>query len=115
MIGICRRILDSKFAGLKPTCLTHEVLSTLTAEVTVIVNNRPLVAVSSDHSETEVLTPSTLLTQKTLLHKAIPAWKVRPSRSVHQTVETGAISGQRLLVAMEKRIPTDLAAKTEVK
>ena len=40
-IGICRRILDSLFAELKPTIITNDVLSTLMAEVTAIVNNRP--------------------------------------------------------------------------
>ena len=34
MIGISRRILDSMMAELRPTRLTHEVLSTLMAEVT---------------------------------------------------------------------------------
>ena len=56
MIGISRRILDSMMAELRPTRLTHEVLSTLMAEVTAIVNNRPLVAISSDPSAPEVLT-----------------------------------------------------------
>lgn len=72
MIGISRRILDSMFADLRPTRLTHEVLSTLMAEVTAIVNNRPLVAISSDPSAPEILTPSTLLTQKTLSLKRTP-------------------------------------------
>lgn len=60
------------FADLKPTRLTHEVLSTLMAEVTAIVNNRPLVAVSDDPSIPEILTPSILLTQKTLPLKPAP-------------------------------------------
>ena len=72
MIGISRRILDSMFADLHSTRLTHEVLSTLMAEVTAIVNNRPLTAISSDPSAPELLTPSTLLTQKTLPLKPTP-------------------------------------------
>ena len=64
MIGISRRILDSMMAELRQTRLTHEVLSTLMAEVTAIVNSRPLVAISSDPSAPEILTPSTLLTKK---------------------------------------------------
>ena len=72
MIGISRRILDSMMAELRPTRLTHEVLSTLMAEVTAIVNNRPLVAISSDPSAPEILTPSTLLTQKTATLKSTP-------------------------------------------
>ena len=52
--------------------LTHEVLSTLMAEVMAIVNSRPLVPVSTDPTMPEVLTPATLLTQKTSTLKAIP-------------------------------------------
>ena len=44
--------------------LTHEVLTTLMAEVSAIVNTRPLVPVSSDPEVPEILTPETLLTQK---------------------------------------------------
>ena len=46
------------------TRLTHEVLSTLMAEVMAITNARPLVPVSSDPDEPTVLTPAMLLTQK---------------------------------------------------
>lgn len=47
MIGIARRILDSMLMQHK-TRLTHEVLSTLMAEVTAIMNARPLLSVSTD-------------------------------------------------------------------
>ncbi|KAK7882503.1 hypothetical protein WMY93_028677 [Mugilogobius chulae] len=45
--------------------LTHEVLTTFLAEVTAIMNARPLVPVSSDPESPFILTPATLLTQKT--------------------------------------------------
>jgi hypothetical protein len=48
MIGIARRILDSMLSELPSKRLTHEVLSTLMAEITAIVNNRPLIPVSND-------------------------------------------------------------------
>lgn len=64
MIGVTRRILDSVLADLTPICLTHEVLTTLMAEVTAKVNARPLVPVPSDPEMPEILTPATLLTQK---------------------------------------------------
>ncbi|XP_041857226.1 uncharacterized protein LOC121650036 [Melanotaenia boesemani] len=64
MIGIARRILDSMLLQAKVTKLTHEVLTTLMAEVTAIINARPLVPVSSDPIAPLILTPSTLLTQK---------------------------------------------------
>ncbi|KAI2644797.1 Paraneoplastic antigen-like protein 5 [Labeo rohita] len=64
LIGIARRILDSMFLQLK-TRLTHEVLCTLMAEVTAIINARPLLPVSADPEQPFILSPSVLLTQKT--------------------------------------------------
>ncbi|XP_039892096.1 uncharacterized protein LOC120736184 [Simochromis diagramma] len=64
MIGIARRILDALLLRLNPSYLTHETLVTLMAEVTAIINSRPLVSVSSDPEAPAVLTPSMLLTQK---------------------------------------------------
>ncbi|XP_034385145.1 uncharacterized protein LOC117728451 [Cyclopterus lumpus] len=64
MIGIARRILDSMFLQ-QNIRLTHEVLCTLMAEVTAIINARPLVPVSTDPDAPFILSPSMLLTQKT--------------------------------------------------
>lgn len=72
MIGIARRILDAMLSELASKQLTHEVLSTLMAEVTAIVNNRPLIPVSNDPEAPEILTPSTLLTQKSSALTATP-------------------------------------------
>ncbi|XP_024118967.1 uncharacterized protein LOC112140289 [Oryzias melastigma] len=63
MIGVSRRILDSLLLQSKVR-LTHEVLSTLMAEVVAIMNARPLIPVSSDPDNPQVLSPSILLTQK---------------------------------------------------
>ncbi|KAJ0019036.1 hypothetical protein NQD34_006605 [Periophthalmus magnuspinnatus] len=63
MIGVARRILDSMFLQLNVN-LTHEVLSTLMAEVAAIMNARPLVPVSTDPDNPQVLSPNMLLTQK---------------------------------------------------
>ena len=52
MIGIARRIVDAMLQEVSNKRLTHEVLVTLMAEVTAIVNNRPLTAgpkYDSDH------------------------------------------------------------------
>ncbi|KAG7470266.1 hypothetical protein JOB18_028772 [Solea senegalensis] len=65
MIGITRRILDSMLLQMVSSKLTHEVLTTFLAEVTAIVNNRPLVPVSTDPTDPFVLTPASLLNQKT--------------------------------------------------
>ncbi|XP_028656694.1 uncharacterized protein LOC114650672 [Erpetoichthys calabaricus] len=64
MIGVVRRILDSMLLQSGRVRLTHEVLTTLMAEVITIINARPLVPVSSDPEHPNVLTPSMLLTQK---------------------------------------------------
>ncbi|MES9882784.1 MAG: hypothetical protein ABW185_18100 [Sedimenticola sp.] len=65
MIGVTRRILDSLLTNVAAGKLTHEVLVTLMAEVTAIVNARPLVPVSSDPECPEILSPAMLLTGKT--------------------------------------------------
>ena len=64
MIGVSRRILDSMLLQTKRTPLTHDVLCTLMAEVSAIINARPLVPVSSDPASPFLLTPAMLLTQK---------------------------------------------------
>ncbi|XP_056016872.1 uncharacterized protein LOC130053556 [Ostrea edulis] len=64
LIGIRRRILDAILLEVKHTKLTHEVLCTFFVEVVNIINNRPLIPVSSDSDLPSVLTPNVLLTQK---------------------------------------------------
>ena len=64
MIGIARRILDSMFSSTDCKSLTHEVLCTLMAEVTCIMNSRPITTVSNDSSSPTDLSPNMLLTQK---------------------------------------------------
>ncbi|XP_034567767.1 uncharacterized protein LOC117832644 [Notolabrus celidotus] len=63
MIGVARRILDSMLQQLK-TRLTHEVLCTLMAAVTAVINARPLLPVSTDPQQPFILSPALLLTQK---------------------------------------------------
>ncbi|KAI3374627.1 hypothetical protein L3Q82_021202, partial [Scortum barcoo] len=64
MIGVSRRILDSMLGETSQSRFTHEVLSTLMAEVTAIINARPLTPISSDPESPFLLTPASLLTQK---------------------------------------------------
>lgn len=64
MIGVSRRILDSMLLQIRGAPLTHDVLCTLMAEVSAIINARPLVPISSDPSSPFLLTPAMLLTQK---------------------------------------------------
>lgn len=63
LIGVARRILDGLLMKDGPR-LTHEVLSTLMAEVIAIMNARPLVPISYVADIPEMLSPATLLTQK---------------------------------------------------
>lgn len=64
MIGVARRILDSMLMRTDSFSLFHEVLCTLMAEVTAIINSRPLVPVSSDADSPLILTPAMILTQR---------------------------------------------------
>lgn len=72
MIGVVRRILDGLLLKTSTTRLTHEVLTTLMAEVMAIMNARPLVPVSTDPETPEVLSPAMLLTQKASVVSAPP-------------------------------------------
>lgn len=72
MIGISRRILNSMLMQTSSSRLTHEVLSTLMAEVTAIINARPLVPISSDPDSPFLLTPASLLTQKVCTYPPPP-------------------------------------------
>lgn len=65
MIGSTKRILDSMLSKIHEGNLTHGVLATFMAEVLAIINNRPLMSVSTDAATPSILTPATLLTQKT--------------------------------------------------
>ena len=64
-IGTIRRILDAMFAELGSRQLTHELLMTFMAEVTAIVNARPIAALPSDVNDPQPLSPAMLLTMKT--------------------------------------------------
>ena len=65
MIGVTRKILDSMMSNASGRTFTHDVLCTFMAEVCAIINNRPIVPVSTDPESPFVLSPATLLTQKT--------------------------------------------------
>lgn len=64
MIGVTRRLLDSLLLDTAGGYLTHEVLSTFLAEVSAIINSRPLVPLSSDPENPYPLSPSLILTHK---------------------------------------------------
>lgn len=64
-IGTVRRVLDAMLMKIGRSQLTHELLVTLMAEVTGIVNSRPIATIPSDADEPRPLTPTMLLTMKT--------------------------------------------------
>lgn len=64
LIGVARRILDSMLLQNSHSHLTYEMLATFLAEVSAIMNSRPLAPISSDPNSPALLTPATLLTQK---------------------------------------------------
>ena len=63
-IGTIRPVLDAMLLELGKPQLTHELLVTLLAEVSAIVNTRPIAAISSDVDDPQPLSPSMLLTLK---------------------------------------------------
>ncbi|XP_056012598.1 uncharacterized protein LOC130052217 [Ostrea edulis] len=64
LIEITRRILDSMLLDHRRVGLTHEVLVTLLAETSAMINSRPLTGIPSDPNSSFILTPNILLTQK---------------------------------------------------
>jgi hypothetical protein len=64
VIGKTTRILDAMLLRTTSKGVSHEILSTFMAEVCSIINSRPIIPVSSDPEDSEVLTPNILLTQK---------------------------------------------------
>ncbi|XP_060775245.1 uncharacterized protein LOC132885029 [Neoarius graeffei] len=73
MIGTARRILDSMLLQTGRSKVTHEVLCTFMAEVTAVINSRPLIPVSSDPEALLIFTLAMLLTQKSGTPPAPPA------------------------------------------
>jgi hypothetical protein len=64
MIGRAWNVLDAMLHELPTKELTHEVLTTLMAEVSAIMNSRPLVPVSTNPEAPGILSCSMILTQK---------------------------------------------------
>ncbi len=74
MIGVVRKILDSMLQQEKSQPLSHEVLCTFMAEISAIINARPLTPVSTDSDSPLILTPAMLLTQKVGLPPPVGAF-----------------------------------------
>ncbi len=83
-IGTIRRVLDAMLLNIGRSQLDHELLVTLMAEVTGIVNNRPITAIPSDVDQPTPLTPATLLTMKKRPLVAPPGNFTRPDLYARQ-------------------------------
>lgn len=92
MIGTARRILDSMLLQAGRSKVTHEVLCTFMAEVTAIINSRPLIPVSSDPEAPLILTPAMLLTQRSGTPPAPPADGSEASLLKHQWKRVQALA-----------------------
>ena len=111
MIGITRRILDSMLLELASKRLTHEVLSTLMAEVSAFVNSRPLVSVSNDPVP-EIFTPATLLTQKLTILTTTPGQFT--SKDLHTAqLAASSVFSPCVLVSVAKGILIDATTEKE--
>lgn len=64
MMCIARQILYSMLLQRYHHRLTHQILTTFMAEVSAIINARPLVPASADSETPVILTPAAILTQK---------------------------------------------------
>ena len=71
MIGLTRKVLDAILLDFKHKQLTHESLITFLAEVTAILNNRPIAPISTDPTSPLILRPAMLLTGKSDILPAI--------------------------------------------
>lgn len=81
-IVMARSVLYAMLLGIGHPQLNHELLVTLMAEATGIVNSRPIATIPSDTNEPQPLTPAMLLTMKT--HPLTPSpghFVPRPLRS----------------------------------
>ena len=76
MIGTVKKVLNSLLLFHKGNDLSHEVLSTFMAEVTGIVNSRPLTAISHDPENPMIISPNTILTMKTGKEVDLPQTEV---------------------------------------
>ncbi|XP_062603957.1 uncharacterized protein LOC134265758 [Saccostrea cucullata] len=70
MIKTARRILDALLLDSSTKNLTHEVLVTFLAEVSAIINSRPITVISTDPENPIILSPALLLTHKDDSHTA---------------------------------------------
>ena len=99
-IGTLRRVLDEMMMELGRSQLTHELLVTLMAEVSAIVNARPLATVPSDTEATAFVTCHAVMREDTT--SCSHTKSLRASRSLFTPpLETGSISCGPVLGTLE--------------
>lgn len=92
LIGVARRILDSMLLD-QYTHLTHEVLCMLMAEVTAIINARPLIPFSNNPEDPYSVTINAPNPESWSPTSTRRFYRQRPP---HQAVETSTMSRQRI-------------------
>ena len=109
-IGTIRRVLDAMLLEIGPRQLTHELLVTLMAEVSAIVNARPIATIPSDIEEPQPLTPAMLLTLKTRPLGPLPG-----TRHVRMAaMEESPISRGTVLDTLASGVHPESATENEV-
>ncbi|PFX27830.1 hypothetical protein AWC38_SpisGene7462 [Stylophora pistillata] len=99
---------------LGPRQLTHEILSTFMAEVTAIVNARPIAALPSDLNDPQPLSPAMLLTMKTRPPGPPPGQLPVPGPVREPVLEEGPVPSRSALVTVAPRVPLEPPAKKKV-
>ena len=112
-IGTIRRVLGGMFAEPGKTQLTHEFLITLMAEVTGIVNARPLTGIPGDVDDPQPLSPAALITMKTRPLGPPPGTFPPPIYMLFD-VETSSVSRRLILGEVASRVPSVPTTTEEV-
>ena len=109
-IGTIRRVVNAMLLELGGSQLTRELLVTLMAEVTAIVNARLMTTVPSDTDEPQPLSPAMLLSSVWS-----PTWRICSCRSVFTpSLETGPVSRGPVLDKMEAGVCADTAKEKQM-
>ena len=109
MIRSVRQILK---ALLKEQIVGDEVLSTIVAEVTNILNSRPLTRNSSDPKDSDPLTPNHLVHLRSSM--SLPPGVFENDDQHKQRQETSTVFSQFILEKMDEGIPPTVTKRTEM-
>ena len=108
------KVLDAMLLKIGHSQLMHELLVTLMAEVTGIVNSRPIAHNTFWHRRTTAPNSRHASYYEDLATCAY-AWSIRSPRPLHaELVEKGPVPGRSVLGEMEKGVPAKPSEETQV-